>query len=451
VPTRRAATALPLLLLLSWLVPAVGEAEETVLTFERRSRTFTHLPAGRGGPVVSDSTQAEILVVLGDRRMAIYEAEAVWVYDFEKRRVLRVDPKTATYSDWSLFAFVAFKEMELGHRLGLRARLPAGRAGPVPSVLDLETLFSMRAEGARPGRRESLADSSRGGQLRFFTNGALAMWAIPSQTTLAPPRQAAFEHFLLHRCPMHPAARQALARAGKVPALLFYRYLDFQEETQVVLTLKGVASAPEANDPAAGARRVDVPDPSHANLARLLAARRACGARPDRSWVEASLRFERESLAQRRYLDAALASAERSVASELAREAHGDAALAAWESSLQWSDSAGARQAAERLQGIDGRRLEKAYVLALAAGRARMAAGDVAGGSRLLSLAVGGNPCLAAAWQELARAYLAAYEPVLAWICFDAARELAPPGCSARSEGERLERALLQRHPEFFE
>jgi tetratricopeptide (TPR) repeat protein len=456
---RAGALAVPLLLALASLAPLPSAAEETILVFERKSRTLQHPPPGQAGLVQGDTTRAEITVVLGDRRLGVYEPDRAWIYDFDRHRVFGLDPKTGTYSDWSLFGFVAFSEMELDHRLSLRSRLMAGRGGAGPSVLELETLFSMKAPRTKPGPRESLSDSSTGGEVRFYTNGVLAAAASASDSPLTPARLTMFERFLLYRCHLHPEARRALVRSGKVPQRLFFRYMDFDQETQVMLTLKRISSAPEANDPITGSQRADVMSAEHAALGRLLEACRSCSEPQANPWMETSRRFESEALAQGRYLDAALARTERSLACEpsvawpndVERRARADASLSAYRAGQHWKDSTSAAAALGKLAGIDRGPLTKAYLLDLTAGRARFAAGDHAGGIQLLLRAVNGNPCLAGAWQELARAYLAGYEPVLAWTCFDAARAVSPNRCDALAEGERLERALLERHPDFFE
>src|SRR5688572_14434594 len=89
------------------LLAGRAAAEETVLVFERLTKTLALQPAGAGGSILTDTTRSEVVVTLGDRRMVVYEPGDTWVYDFERRRVRRVDAREGTYSDWSLHAFVA--------------------------------------------------------------------------------------------------------------------------------------------------------------------------------------------------------------------------------------------------------------------------------------------------------------------------------------------------------
>ncbi len=456
-PSRGVIAALAAMLVAAF-TPGGAAAEETVLVFEEATRVATHRPPEQGGLKV-DSTRAEVIVSLGDHRVTVYEPDRVWVYDFEHRRVLNVDPSTRAYSDWSLFAYVAFSELELASCLGLRDR---GKPPPGASVLELEALFSMRWPDSGPGPRESLVDSSRGDAVRVLINGRLSTSATPSGTTLTPARAAMFEHYLLYRCHLHPVARRALMRSGKVPQALFYRFRDEREETAVLVTLKQATSAPENNNPIRGLRQVDVPERTLATLAARLQGCRRCTDSTRTRWREQSQRFEAEALERGRYLDAILASTERAMGScekpssgswpeDLRKRAQADSLVQLYSAASRWKDAGTASESIRKLQHIDRSSLEKGYMLDLAVAKARLTVGDLEGGSTLLIAALAHNPCAVEAWMDLASTYMRGYQTVLAWLCFDAARAAAPPGCAAVAEGTNLERELLERHPEYFE
>jgi hypothetical protein len=86
----------------------------------------------------------------------------------------------------------------------------------------------------------------------------------------------------------------------------------------------------------------------------------------------------------------------------------------------------------------------------LLAGRARVVAGDPDAAPQLLR-GLAGSPCAIGAWMDLGESYYRTYQPVLAWLCFDAARAAAPQGCARLEPSARLEADLLKRRPEFFE
>ncbi len=439
-------------------LPLAARADETVMFFERLSQTVSIRPPSQGGPVVSDSTRTQILVALGDHRLALYEPSEVWLYDFGKKRVQRVNTRDAIYSDWSLHAFVAFKEMELAQRLATIRGLRAAHPGTEPSVLDLESLFSIPARSA-PGRRERLADSSSSDRVRLWINGRLAVEALLSDSAFAPGRAAMFDRFLGYQAHVHPVARRALLRGARVPSQIIYRYRDFNDETVVRLRLTRLSIAPEGNDPLAASKRVDIDDPQLGELNRRLSSCRRCRERGD--WLAESRHFEAAAIDSGRWADAGLSRVERVLGgcerdspwSDLEKRAPRDSALIAFRAGLSWRDSSSAAAALGRLDRVDGSQLRKAYVLDYLRGRARIATGDLGLGSYLMLGGLGGNPCMAGGWLDLGHGYLRAYQPVLAWMCLEAAEQTTrAPACDPRL-GERAarERELEQRYPDLFE
>src|SRR5215510_2446707 len=101
---------------LAWLgLPAAARAQETVLIYDRFTQV-AHQAAGKQAVQV-DTASAQILVVVGDRRLVVREPEREFVYDFDHHRVRIVDGETSTFADWSLFGLVAFNDLELTNRL----------------------------------------------------------------------------------------------------------------------------------------------------------------------------------------------------------------------------------------------------------------------------------------------------------------------------------------------
>lgn len=439
---------------------ASARAEETILVFERLSRTSTIRPASQGGPVLTDTSRSEVMVSLGEHRVVFYEPGMVWIYDLARKRIQRVNSRDHVYSDWSLHSFVAFKEMELEERLAIRRRIQATRPGMEGSVLDLETLFSIPARTATRGRKETVVDSVSADRVTVWINGRVSLEAFPSDTAFAPGRAKMFGRYLAFQAHLHPNARRALVRSGQVPRRIVYRYRDSNEETVVMLRLTSLASAPEANDPTAGARRVDLDDPEYRELDQRLVACREC--REVGDWIVASRQFETAAIDSGHFLEATLARAERVMGScerdstwpkEVERKVRGDTAIAACRAGLAWRDSVGAAKALQSLDRVNGSGLERGYVLDYLRGRARIATRDYSLATYLMMGGLGGNPCMAAGWLDLAQAYMRSYQPVLAWMCLEAAERVGNPGQCATRLGERAarERELEKRYPDLFD
>jgi len=176
------------------------------------------------------------------------------------------------------------------------------------------------------------------------------------------------------------------------------RYHDFNDETVVMLRLTRLSSAPEANDPIATAKRVDLNDPEYRELDQRLTVCRTCKNYGD--WVPASRQFEAAALDSGRYLDAALARAERVLGAcerdsawskDVERRVKGDTAIAACRAGLAWRDSAGAAAALRQLDRVNGAGLDRSYVLDYLRGRARIATGDLQLGTYLMMGGLGGQ------------------------------------------------------------
>lgn len=448
------------LALLITLAPTDVRAEETILSFERSSRTMASQGRNRR-PTVVDSSRAEVTLCLGDHYFKYYDADAIWVFDFDRRRVMHVDPRERVYSDWSLFAYVAFNEMQLANHLGLRDN-QGGSPPPGTSILELETLFGMPSTEVRPDPREALADSSSGSNVRVFINGRVSTSATASEVTLTPARARMFELFMIYRAQLHPRSRAAVMRLAHVPEVLFWRSQDEGRETAVLMQLKGATTAPENTDPKAGCRREDVPDPALAALGKgLRESRSRCSDTSRAAWMAESRLQETRLLDVGHYLDASLAGYERSMwdcgrpssqtwPSEVSKRARADSAIQTYMAATHWTDSQSAGESLAKLEALSRDSLQLGHVLDFVTAKARYSMGDFEGGVERTLAALERSPCAIDGWMDLSSAFLKGYQTVLAWICLDHARTIAPPECPLVGDGTRFEGELMERHPEYF-
>jgi hypothetical protein len=447
----------------SWLVlaclaslgaPALARAQETVLLYDRHTQVVKHGPNGQVADV--DTSSAEVLVILGEQRLVVREPDHECVYDFVRHRVRIVNSESMTFADWSLFGLVAFNDLELASRLNTPPKAPR------PSVRQLEALFSMPAS-VKPSSKESLVDSSRGNSVDVWINGVPFTHATFSATSLPPAQRRTFERFLLYHFRLHPTARRALMRPGRVPATLSFRTLDANEETVVSWHLEKATTTPQVNDPTRGLARQDVVDKDFAELAGRLNHSREMNADTSRARRGAqSEAFEARALKEGKVLDAALARLSRDMEgcytgslagwpAELRSKAAADSTFLVCLEASDTLSAARARRLLPRLMRIDPKSIARPDVIGLLVGRTQIASGDVDHGTSQLVQDLAKNPCATQAWMDLGQAYFQTYQPVLAWLCFDVAREVAPPDCRWLEPSARLEADLLKRRPEFFE
>lgn len=430
-----------------------GRADETVVTFQRSVQRAVHRPSSAGGGVRVDTLSSQVLLCLGDRRLVVRDPQREWLYDFDRRRVRIVDPGTMTYADWSLFGMVAFNDAELAERL-------AQGAAQAASVRELEALFSMTS-AAKPRRAETLVDSSRGDRVDVRINGRPFTTADLSPHTLRPEQAVAFERFLLFQCHLHPVARRALVRSQRLPANLTFRTIDGPEESIVTLRLVKVGATPEVNDPTRGLPRRDITDSSYDVLGLRIDGARAMSADTSRARRSVVMRaFEAEAAGDGRLLDVALSRLARAMEScekpSLAlwpRGADGKAAPdSVFRACVAAADSLGparVRRVLATLAKVDPT-IATASVVGLQMGRAQLAAGDLETGVRQVLQGLEVHPCAVGAWVDLGMAFRRGNQPVLAWLCFDTARAVAPAGCHALGALDRVEADLMKRRPEYF-
>jgi hypothetical protein len=450
----RARCWLILACLASLFAPALARAQETVLLYDRHTQVIKR---GRNGQIADvDTSSAEVLVILGEQRLVVREPDRESVYDFISRRVRIVNSESMTFADWSLFGLVAFNDLELASRLKTPPQAPR------PSVRQMEALFSMPAS-VKPDPRESLVDSSRGNSVDVLINGVPFTHATFSATVLPTSQARTFERFLLYNFRLHPTARRAVMRPGRVPATLLFRAIDASQETVESWHLKKATTTPQVNDPTRGLPQQDITEKEYRELAARLDHSRVANHDTSRARRGAqSEAFEARALQEGKVLDAALA--------RLARDMEGcyTGSLADWPAELRSKAAADttfklcleatdtlsadrARCLLPRLMRIDPKSTARPDVIGLLVGRTQIETGDVEHGSSQLLQDLGRNPCATQAWMDLGQAYYRTYQPVLAWLCFDVAHEIAPAGCRWLQPSARIEADLLKRRPEFFE
>lgn len=435
--------------------PGPGNAEETVLVYQWSSRS---LQLRDGSPVVVDTTRTDVTLCLGDTYFKFFDRDHIWVYDFKRERVQRVDPRARTYGDWSLYGFVAFNHLELARRSGDSGS--NRKAPPGVSIRELEALFGMTSRRVKPHANEALIDSSNRREAWVAINGQLSTSALPSPHVLSPPRARMFELFLLYRGHLHPSARAAVVALGHVPKVLYSRWQD-EGETRVLLELKQVTSAPENTDPTAGCRHEDLTDPAFATLQeRLRTSRDRCSDSAQAAGIAAARDIETRSLESGHYLEAHLARVERSSwdcdstapkawPADVQQRARTDTLLQAFLGAANRSSATPVRRM-ELLRASANDSLEMGYMIEFEGARLYTSMGDFQHGISLTQSALRYSACALDGWMDLYRAYLGTHQTVLAWLCLDLVREVGGPDCAVLGDGRRFEKELLARHPEFF-
>ena len=387
------------------------------------------------------------------------------VYNFKTCRVRASDPKTATWSDTSLYAMIGFRVKEYQNRMHL--------ADAVNKVVDpqmtldddefmMQTLFGIKPpkNGQPATATTAVKKTTRDGFDIYSYNGKECARVKYSNREIPESLRPVFERFLIYAFTMHPDVRREIVKSGKVPAemALNWQSIGTVTKNEYTLTDSRLGGAPE-KWPGENEMMTDVGDDKM--KAAFAAAR-----------DEKQFALSKNEQQTGEYID-----------SRVAAGVPLDALLAAMEYQLQTGDQDAAVRWLSKYKGpffhdpkcnlyfasmvpagnnqkrnkeelamvdiIDRQGLEKACVLDIQRGDLLMYMGRDEEAHAAFLAALKGNPFIAGVWKDLGDLYDKSSETQLAWACWDTARRLYPKHFMLRDVDD-LERGLRKNLPEFF-
>ena len=409
-------------------------------------------------------------VCLAESCFSIDGQKAQAVYDFKTRRIRYGDPKTASWSDVSLYSQIGFRVMEYQNRMFLGGALAAAGVA-APGMNDnefaIQTIFGLKLpKNNQPPSNNSapaVKKTTRGGFDIFNHNGEEYVRVKYSERAVPATLRPVFERFLAYQFNIHPDIRLEIAKSGKVPSEIILKWENIGENIrdEYKLTSAQLGGAPE-KWPGADAPPTDLGD---AEMKAAFAAARD------------SARFAQAKTARQtgEYIDARMAAG---VAPDalLAIMEYGLQNGESRDQVIQWiskykdkfqadsrcrlyfastlsgPDSGNqerAKEALASLDKIDRQGLEKAYVLDIQRGDLLTFLQDWSGARAAFLAALKSNPFIAGVWKDLGDLYRDAYETDVAWACWDTARRLYPNHFMLE-EINNFEGRLRKDFPEFF-
>jgi tetratricopeptide (TPR) repeat protein len=461
LPARFRGTLFALFVLLPALAVPRACAEELRLVFERVETTVAR-PGATPAPAKITQKRSTVTVALGSRYLYESGTDSPLQIDFEHRRMRVSRDDRPAYIEVPLFALIAFREMELSNRLAMRQTFAAMKLknGPdLGTVLGLEAEFGLPSD-AKKGKEESLQSENRGGALVWRINGDTATVCSFTDTALTAPQEAMLGRWYLYSCKLHPEVRTALLQQHRLPRRLIYRWNSMGERTAVELTLQSMTLSADSSlrlpTGLAAEPSFDSTLSVTLNQAREALARCRAGAANAPGVLEQA----RRAAAEGRGLDALLALSEYELVScseppaldkASQEKVRADKRARLYTDAVRQIEDRKLKSALETLGKIDRTGLEKAYLIDLETATAHGIGGDAEGAAELFQRALRVNPCLVGAWTDLAGTCIGAYDTFDGWICVEAARQAAPPGCRLLEKFDQRERELVKEHPEYFE
>jgi len=404
--------------------------------------------------------------------------------DFARRRRIVLDEAARTYRQESLFATVGFRHMELANRELGRSVIAAGKGDtaefePVMvehhlSVLDTSRGRTIDSETPRSGglrgffrsviggsKRNDISVVSEQGHTVFATAEGRRLFSFSDEGTDAAPEQVRqFVQFLRYVYQGHPLILERLASGDRIPRdLHFFARQPFESPGhEVSLRVHALDVVPDdAALPLEGLRRVlrsSDDSPVNASIERVL-----LGEVPDRQEVMTRRMAEaKQSLQEGRELEGVLALMELSLESDVSPPELG--ALLQQETDIHVQrlravltqppgNEAEARAVVSTYVELREPAGNRAHVLnTFQAGTHRALQEDEEALGQLLD-AIEVNPFLAGAYKDLGDLYLSEYATGDAWMCWEAARKLAPDHRLLKDVNE-WEATLVAGHPEYF-
>ena len=438
---------------------ATAAAGELRLTFRLTHTELSHGKSGTGPAEIARQSK-DIVVGLGDGYVYELGSTNPAQFDLVHRRYRPIDDSLHTYVDAPLACVLAYREMELSSRIAMMAAIAAARPkGPsMGGMLDAESELGLLSPARKKSDPLPELETGEGATLWRFGPDTATVCAF-SDTTLTPDQERMFERYLVYFCKLHPDVRAAVVARNRLPRRLLYRWSLLGTITTLELTLTGMTEVADATlAPPAGYRRLAAYDSSlTATIDSTRARRDQC--RSTGANAYALLDYARNAAGQGRALDALLAATEYNLTTcvdppafdePTRQQIRKDGRCRQFTDAVEKITKQKYADAQRAFEKIDTRGLEKAYLLDLERGTYLAALGQSRPALAAYQRALRVNSCLLGAWTDMGSIFGYHFDTVDHWICIDLARQMAPTPCPLLQRIDENERAMVQRHPEYF-
>jgi len=434
-------------------------------------------PALKLAFTVEDNVTAPHAMIVESAPDFLYVEEAGrgTIYDYRIRRIVELDSARHVFNNDSLYAIVDFAVLETANRRFQRDTLAATKAPDQAVMLDP---FWVQSElhVIDPADPAALLDrtTSAGGAAYFSSHDKPAASFSLSGQALSADERIGFARFLRMRAAIHPKIADALVASGKLPQRLSFVMPPMMKKPDVTWTLKSVertrvpyplltAYSPEllpvgSKDPAILALQALLPT-------MLAATRNAKGARSIadyRAAINGALQKRQPFQAVLLGLELTLQYGKQAgdcpprapAGCHSLKEIFAAAASDPRAQDLKRALAAAPAQAGEAatlLQTMKRDDVSDSYVVDAFLANNLSGAGKLGEAFPLLLGAIKANPYVAGYYKDLGDLFRKAFQPDLAWLCYDLGRAL-PGGAGAPviSNVGDYETKLAAQHPEFF-
>lgn len=441
-------------------------AANAAVTFQVHADTVnTPSPNSQNVP---PSSSSDMQVVLGDSYLSVQTAQQIQIYDFAKRRRIEIDRAAKTYTDYSLYDTVGFREMELRNRAFIAKALASVKQDmPQVTPVDEQHVLSIMPAPAAPAAAATAAPAEAeappalertqaDGAARYGIAGTELLRASLQGTSIGAADATRFAQFLRYHFGGHPLVLRELEQRASIPATLDFHQRSFTGVSERKLSISAVAPAPAlaaGYDLSAYSKRAAV-QPA---LDQLLDQAAAGGAFGMQARLNKLASERQQAFTDKRGVEAMLITSEQTFVSgkypgpatpEQIAVIRNDPDQARLAAAIQARNKADLPAAIATLRELRAK-TSRPYLLKVFEANHHVALGDTKTATALFIEALQANPYMASVYKDLGDTLLRSFDAAHGWRCWDIGRQLAPGFQNFRAV-DQYEATLAKNHPEYF-
>lgn len=398
-----------------------------------------------------EETDYELDVEIGDSFFMYTQNDTKHIYDFAGRKIYTIDALKKQYSDESMFSDIGFREYEFQNRLELGGIFGAAAIKNNPMLPAFsEHLFSLR-QGDKKSELER--KTKKGLVIYSVDDHELLSYSEEGQKVSAENMQM-FTRFFRYVFGGHPQILDELAFLNILPRTIQIRQYNIVNKNSK-LSVSSITTTPskkfsleestlKINDPDAFLKILnEVRYSKTIDFEKYLQGliSEASNHFKDGNYLDAMLAYFEYNLASGRGLPP---SFEEQKALILQNE---DVILLA--TSLSPKNKEEAEKCLSILQELEKKTKTRQEILKIFEADTLMGLHKTNEAEKLFHKIITARPYIAGVYKDLGDLYYGAYDAVMAWRCWDAARNIAPKHKMLIQINE-FESKLVKDHPEFF-
>jgi hypothetical protein len=412
--------------------------------------TFTFKPL----PAPPDS-QASLEVTLADTFISIKSDTETKILDFRSKRKIGVDNISKTYVDYSLFAELGFRYLELGNRLGLQAaeiamKLPMHGHDKLSNEHNLSILRDFTTKMDETVRSGQVIFSSGNRELARLENKGFKVTPLDSEN---------FAKFLRYEFGGHPSILKKISAGTLIPGKLIFTFTEVGWTSIREISITSLAFVDSnsydlsALSPRKAAPSSDELDAILDHVVGLPPSALDNAKENNRLALEKALRddqiFEAWLVMLERWLMAGRPPSPSEVTPNQLKKLRANPSVLKLQRVVSPKTKEGFTESINELIALRSETQTMVHVLKVYEANNRLRLGQIESARKLFLEVLRERSLLASAYKDLSDLLFAQYDTPRAWRCLDIGRRLAPT-FENFSEINKFEKILVDNYPEYF-